>query len=100
MTQQISPIWNDAAKEDLKRIYEFNKNIFSVEFARKINNEIYDAVGNISYLNQWQKDEILGEPYRRIIVRHYKIVYRVKDEQRIYILLIFDARQNPSKYKV
>jgi len=100
MTGDIQPIWEDDVKADLKRIYDFNKNIFSVEFARKIRDEIYKAVGEIVYLEQWQQDEILGEPYRRMIVRHYKIVYRIKDQQTIYILMIFDTRQDPGKYKI
>lgn len=96
----IQAIWNDNAKKDFRLIYEFNKNIFSVEFAHKIRDEIYNAISEIAYVQQWQEDEILGKPYRRIIVGNYKIVYKIKDEQTIYIMLIFDARQNPMKYKI
>jgi len=96
----IKAIWDNNAKESLRLIYEFNKNVFSVEFATKIRTEIYEAISEIKYLEQWQEDEILGEPYRRMVVRHYKIVYKIKDAQTIYILLIFDTRQNPIKYKV
>ena len=96
----IQAIWDDSAKDSFRLIYEFNKRFFSVEFAIKIRNEIYNAVSEITYLEQWQEDEILGKPYRRIIVGNYKIVYKIKDEQTIYVLLIFDARQNPQKYKL
>lgn len=96
----ISIIWENNAKADLKRIYKFNKNAFSIEFAQKIRDEIYEVVGGIIFLEQWQEDEILEENYRRIIIRHYKIVYRINEKHSIHILMIFDVRQNPSKYEL
>jgi plasmid stabilization system protein ParE len=50
---------------------------------------------------QGQKEpylEHLDLSYRRVIVRHYKIIYRVIDEC-IYIIDIFDSRQDPDKMK-
>lgn len=44
MPKKIKIIWDDFAKEDLKIIYKFNKKKFSVEFAQKVHQEIYDAV--------------------------------------------------------
>ena len=48
---------------------------------------------------QGQKEpylEFLGLDHRRIIVSHYKIIYRVTGEF-IYITDIFDSRQAPDK---
>jgi toxin ParE1/3/4 len=48
-----------------------------------------------------QKEEYLdhlGQSHRRIIVGHYKIIYRIEGEI-IYITDIFDTRQDPSKMK-
>lgn len=42
--------------------------------------------------------ESIGLEYRRLIVGHYKIVYRVIEEN-IYITDIFDSRQDPEKMK-
>ncbi|WP_075343327.1 type II toxin-antitoxin system RelE/ParE family toxin [Tenacibaculum agarivorans] len=98
--KQIVPIWDNYAKEDLKRIYKFNKKYFSLEFAKKIRDEIYQRVGDIVFLEQWQKDDILGEPYRRVVIRHYKIVYRVVNKEKIYILMVFDTRRDPIEYKL
>ena len=95
-----SIFWSDNAKADLKRIYEFNKEAFSMEFAEKIREEIYESVGRIVFLEQWQQDEILEEHYRRVIIRHYKIVYCIIEKHTIHILMIFDVRQNPSKYQL
>lgn len=94
----ISLIWDDNAKEDLKHIYIFNKKVISLEYAKKIRTEIYEAVGEIVFLRQWQEDEVLGDPYRRIIIGNYKIAYLVKENKGIYILMVFDSRQDPAKY--
>jgi toxin ParE1/3/4 len=40
----------------------------------------------------------LGLNHRRIVVNHYKIIYRVIGEY-IYITDIFDSRQNPDRMK-
>jgi plasmid stabilization system protein ParE len=40
----------------------------------------------------------LGLDHRRLIVSHYKIIYRVTREY-IYITDIFDSRQDPDKMK-
>jgi len=42
--------------------------------------------------------EHLGLEHRRLIVSHYKIIYRVAGEY-IYITDIFDSRQDPDKMK-
>ena len=63
-------------------------------------NDILSETKNIKFAQQYQVDEILGEPYRRIVVRNYKIIYKVHSEVEIRILQIFDTRQNPIQLKV
>lgn len=68
----------------------------------EIRNEILDAAdtlllhplkgGKGPYLEHLE----LG--HRRLIVGHYKIIYRVTNEE-IYITDIFDSRQDPAKMK-
>ena len=68
----------------------------------EIRNEILDAAdtlllhplkgGKEPYLEHLE----LG--HRRLIVGHYKIIYRVTNEE-IYITDIFDSRQDPIKMK-
>jgi plasmid stabilization system protein ParE len=96
----IKIVWDNKAKEDLKVIYKFNKKTISLEFALKIRKQIYQKVGEIIFLKQWQEDELLGAPYRRIIIGNYKVVYKIKNKSLLYILMVFDTRQDPSKYKV
>ena len=40
-----------------------------------------------------------GRPYRRLIIGHFKIIYRVYD-QEILVLDIFDSRQDPDRMKI
>ena len=98
--KKISIFWDDVAKADLKKIYNFNKKNFSIEFAKKITVDIYKIIENITFVEQWQKDEILGGSFRRILLKNYKIVYTEKSKNKIYILMVFDTRQNPKKYKI
>ncbi len=95
----IKAVWDVEAKSDLKDIYTFNKDIFSLEFAKKVRSEILQSVSDLKFTKQWSYDTIIGEPYRRIIVRHYSIVYLEKTDKLIYILRVFDSRQDPKKLK-
>lgn len=95
----IKLIWDNLAKEDLKTIFKFNKKNFSMSYAVKVRDDIYQKVSAIVFLEQWQEDELLGVPYRRIIIGNYKVVYKIKNKSLIYILMVFDTRQDPRKYK-
>ncbi|MCK9270299.1 MAG: type II toxin-antitoxin system RelE/ParE family toxin [Bacteroidales bacterium] len=65
-------------------------------------NEILDAADSlILHPFQGQKEtllEDLGLGHRRLIVGHYKIIYRIIKEY-IFITDIFDSRQDPDKMK-
>lgn len=98
MQSQIRIIWDNNAKTDLKLIYDFIK-LKSLQGAKNVINDIVTNTKNIKFTKQYQVDEILGEPYRRIIVRNYKIIYKIHSESEIRILQIFDTRQNPIKLK-
>jgi hypothetical protein len=67
--------------------------------ANKILDKIYLTGKNIKYPQQYQIDETLGNPFRRMIVMHFKIIY-VEFDNKILITNIFDTRQDPSKLKL
>lgn len=98
MQKPINIFWDNQAKADLKLIFEFIK-LESLQGARNVINDIVAQSQNIHFAEQYQVDEILGEPYRRMIVRDYKIIYKIHSETEIRILQIFDSRQNPIKLK-
>ena len=68
----------------------------------EIRNEILDAADTLLLQPlQGQKEpflEHLDLNHRRLIVSHYKIIYRIIGEY-IYITDIFDSRQDPDKMK-
>lgn len=66
---------------------------------KKIRNEILVGSRKITYTEQYQVDEILGQPTRRMIIRHYKIIYKVHSETEIRVFNVFDTRQNRGKIK-
>lgn len=90
-------LWSRVATNDLSKIWHFyaQKNL---KTADKIVEEIIALAENIKYPEQYQEDEILGKPYRRMVHRHFKIIY-LRFNQRILITNIFDTRQNPAKLK-
>jgi addiction module RelE/StbE family toxin len=96
MKTPIKIYWDNHSKDDLKLIYEFIK-LKSLQGAKNVIKDIVNQSKNIHFTEQYQVDEILGEPYRRMIVRDYKIIYKIHSESEIRILQIFDTRQNPNK---
>jgi addiction module RelE/StbE family toxin len=98
MQEPIKILWDNQAKADLKLIFEFIK-LKSFQGAKNVIRDIVAQSKNVHFVEQYQVDEFLGEPYRRMIVRDYKIIYKVHSETEIRILQIFDTRQNPIKLK-
>lgn len=98
--EKVSVKWSNYAKADLKTIYqtirEFTQSQRSAENVRR---DIVVRSKSIEFVDQNQVDEYLGEPYRRMVVRNYKIVYRPEGESEIRILQIFDVRQDPGKMR-
>ena len=96
MQEPIRIIWDNKAKSDLKLLFDFLK-IKSPEIASKVIHNLINQTKKIRFAQQYQVDEFLGEPFRRMIVSHFKIVYKVHNEFEIRILQIFDTRQNPNQ---
>ncbi len=92
--------WSESAENDIKHIYErVKRKTNSENLARNVINDIYNIGISINYINQYQVDEFLGEPYRRIVVRHFKIIYKSVNDNEIKILQVFDTFQNPLKLR-
>ena len=90
----LNVIWTFETEKDLDEIYEFYLQV-SDKIALKIISEIILETDKIIFLEEFQVDEI-NSKYRRIIVRHFKILYRVVSNE-IVIFAVFDSRQNPEK---
>ncbi|MFA9189047.1 type II toxin-antitoxin system RelE/ParE family toxin [Flavobacterium sp. FBOR7N2.3] len=98
MGKPIRTLWDNQAKADLKLIFDFLQ-LKSPQGAKNVIRDIVTQSKNIHFTEQYQVDEFLGEPYRRMIVRNYKIIYKIHSETEIRILQIFDTRQNHSRLK-
>lgn len=89
---KLKIIWANKSKEQLKAIYNYYK-VISPQGAKNVKDDILKAARELIFVKQYQQDEIEPE-FRRIIVRHYKLIYTIK-ENTIWILRIFDTRKNP-----
>lgn len=89
--------WTPEAIEALQTIYDFHFEN-APQSAERLIDEIVDQALSIVFPKQFQKDEINPE-YRRIVVWHYKILYRYENGI-VFIVQIFDSRQNPSYQKL
>lgn len=98
MLKPITILWDNQAKSDLKLIFEYIK-LKSLQGAKSVIRDIVIQSKNIHFVEQYQIDEFLGEPYRRMIIRDYKIIYKIHSNTEIRILQIFDSRQNPMNPK-
>lgn len=94
-------LWSLSAKNDLKFIHDWIlESSKSKEIAERFRLKITRKCKAILFLKQYQADEILGEPYRRIMFSNYRIVYKISVNKDVMILRIFDNRQNPRKLKI
>ncbi len=91
-------IWTSRAKKSLQDIYDFvaKKDITT---ANKISTQIVQASLSLIFNEQFQIEERLGHPYRRIISGFYKIICIARGPN-IYILTVFDTRQDPNKLSI
>src|SRR5688572_11161631 len=96
MQKPIKIVWDNQAKADLKLIFDFIK-IKSLQGAKNVVDDIIKQSKSIHFTKQYQVDEFLGEPYRKMNVRDFRIIYKVHNKTEIRILRIFDERQNPKK---
>lgn len=71
-------IWSLTAKSDLKAIVIYYREVkLTPQGAENIKNDILKATKDLIFSTQYQKD-IVEPEYRRIIVRHWKIISKVR----------------------
>jgi|SRR5690606_8926954 len=91
-----SIIWTNEAKSDLKDIYNFIKKK-SLQGAKNVVTDIRNAPKSVRFAHQ-HESEYYNHKYKRIIVRNYKILYRIDEYRKeLIIFAVFDTRQNPNK---
>ncbi|WP_299055297.1 type II toxin-antitoxin system RelE/ParE family toxin [uncultured Polaribacter sp.] len=100
MSKSINVVWSLEATADLKYIFDrILDKTKSKTNARNVKNDILNASKNIEFVSQYQVDEYLGKPFRRIVVRHFRLVYFVENKSSIIILQVFDSFRNPTEIR-
>lgn len=96
MENSYKIVWTDEAKNDLKDIYNFIKNK-SPQGAKNVISDIRNAPKSVHFPHQ-NEVELYNNTYLRIIVRHYKILYRINEKKNeLVIYVVFDTNQSPDK---
>lgn len=95
-------VLTDYAKINLAKIYGYLSKYASIEIAKNVKNGVLEHISTLlkhAKLSQLEEDlQELGKNHRRLVYKHYKIVYRIEGDT-IYITDIFDSRQDPEKIK-
>ncbi|MFO7701717.1 MAG: type II toxin-antitoxin system RelE/ParE family toxin [Psychroflexus maritimus] len=93
-------VWTDFAIRNLKDIFDFYCTKANKKVAHKIRKQILNTskqLKNNPYSGPLEQNlERLNKNHRYLVTGHYKLIYRVMDNQ-VIINDVFDTRQNPSK---
>ncbi len=74
-------VWDVQAKQSLKELYNYYKQK-SKQGATNVKNDILQAAKNIvPFPEKFSYDLDLGDPYHRVVVRQYKIIYLVNEQE-------------------
>lgn len=107
MSRLIKPVeLTSRAIQDLKRIKSFNVDLYGILRAQEIIDAIFELLETLENPNydfteigEIDRDfDHLKYSYRKLTQHHCKITYR-KGKTKIYVVRIFDTRQNPIKNK-
>lgn len=88
--------WSKQAKESLKSIYDYYKEK-SLQGAKNVKNDLLQSPKTIYFSNQYQVDEI-NTKFKRIVVRDFKVLYKVKIN-KIEIIDIISTKRSPKILK-
>jgi plasmid stabilization system protein ParE len=96
-------IWANQAKHDLQQIYNFNCLVQDEDKAFKLIESLvkkterlsHDVTGGTRYISNLNP----RIHYQKLVFKHYLIIFRIQGSV-VYILKIFDSRQNPKKLKL
>ena len=93
----LKPYWTDQAIRQMKEIYDFYKAFGKKTIQKRISpiKKQVDRLTRFPYLGKVESNYQGTESFCSLIEGDYKIIYLIREE-RIYIVAIFDCRQDPS----
>ncbi|MGV8992793.1 MAG: type II toxin-antitoxin system RelE/ParE family toxin [Flavobacterium sp.] len=93
-------VWTDFAIRNLKDIFDYYSTQADKKVAQKITRQILKSSKQLQHNPDSGPTEPnlkeLKKHHRYLVSGHYKLIYRVIDNQ-VIINDVFDTRQNPSK---
>lgn len=89
--------WSKRGFDSLRSIIEYHG--LDSNYGKRVVEEVIEKIDQLKYVEQYQVDEIVGAPYRRIIVGRFRVVYKVVSFEEIEVLQVFDNRQAPERLK-
>lgn len=95
---EVKIVWTTLARRERDVIFDYlNKKNKSNHYSKKLNLIIYQKI-DLLKSNPFIGIETDFKPYRILLFENYGLVYR-SDEELLYIISVWDHRQNPSKLK-
>lgn len=106
MENTINVQLTSRALKDLQKIRDFNDNFYGVSQSKEIIVSLFklmevleNSTVDFTEIGSIDEDFVhLKYEYRKLIQSYYKITYR-KSKQNIFVVRVFDTRQNPRKNK-
>jgi toxin ParE1/3/4 len=100
---EVRILWSDTSQRQLQDIFDYYSLKAGIRVAKKVVNEIVEKSIQLE-MNPLigPKEPLLEQAlydYHYLVVRNYKIIYRFNN-QIIWIVSVFDCRQNPTKINV
>ncbi len=90
--------WSHNATKSLKAIYAYRKEVAGLDSAKKLRKKIFETTARLKSFPQLgklvAKDKFKKYSIRFLIHSHYKIFYRIIDDE-IVIINVADTRTNP-----
>lgn len=101
---ELKIYWTDFAKKELRKIFDYYKEIAGINVARNVASGITKESKKLSKQPTiGQVEELLKnseKEFRYLIFNNYKIIYWINpNSNTIEILDVFDTRQNPVKLR-
>ena len=95
---EVKIVWTTLARRERDVIFDYwNKKNKSNHDSKKLNLIIYQKI-DLLKSNPFIGIETDFKPYRILLFENYGLVYR-SEEELLYIISVWDHRQNPSKLK-
>ncbi len=99
---ELTVYWTQLAEDKLEDIFHYYKFKASKKVAVNLINGIIDSTIDLEKSPEiGQKEFLLKEreqDFRYLVFKNYKIIYWInRNQKRIEIANVFDARQNPEK---